>query len=261
MSTKSRTVTVVVIIAAIGLYVFIAHGRGIWVPLWLRITGERTVGGVLARYGPAARARMKPHFERAHIAYPPKEVSVLVFKREKRMAIWASDGKRWAFIRDYPILAASGHAGPKLRQGDYQVPEGLYRIGGLNPNSSYHLSIRVDYPNSFDQRMAQRDGRTNLGGDIFIHGKAASIGCVAIGDVAIEEVFTLVAETGTPHVRLVLAPNDLRVAGAPMSESTPLWVAQLYRTIAATLAQFPVWLESNSAVDVRGLSKVKAFAK
>src|SRR5262245_2222477 len=106
MSTKSRTVAVVAVIAAIALYVFIAHGRGIWMPLWLRIVGERSVAEVLKKYGPAARARLKPHFDRARIAYPPKEVSVLVFKRERRMAIWASDGKRWAFIRDYPILAA-----------------------------------------------------------------------------------------------------------------------------------------------------------
>lgn len=223
---------------------------------------QRTVADAVAQYGDAARARLRPYFTRAHVAYPPRRIALLVFKRERRLVVWARDDRSgWRFIRDYAVLAASGRSGPKQRQGDYQVPEGMYRIALLNPNSSYHLSMLVNYPNDFDRAQAQRDHRTNLGGDIFIHGKAASIGCVAIGDVAIEEVFTLVAETGPPHVRLVLAPNDLRVAGAPMSESTPLWVAQLYRTIAATLAQFPVWLESNSAVDVRGLSKVKAFAK
>ena len=137
-----------------------------------------------------------------------------MFKNERRVAVWARSGTSWRFIRNYPILAASGHAGPKLRQGDLQVPEGVYRIEHLNPNSSYHLSMKVSYPNAFDRRMAARDGRTRLGGDIFIHGKDVSIGCVALGDRAIEELFTLVAETGHAKVKVIIAPNDLRVAGA-----------------------------------------------
>src|SRR6185369_2883358 len=100
---------------------------------------------------------------------------------------------------------------------------------------------KVSYPNDFDRRQAARDGRTQLGGDIFIHGKNVSIGCIALGDPAIEEIFTLAADTGPPRIRVIIAPNDLRVAGAPLVESTPLWVAGLYRTIAAALAEFPVW--------------------
>lgn len=255
MSRRKSLALVAALVVVAGSYLFIAHGRGIWVPLWLRVVGERSVADVLARYGSAARARMKPYFDRARIPYPPQRVSVLVFKRERRMAVWASYGNRWRFIRDYPILAASGHAGPKLREGDRQVPEGLYRVAGLNPNSSYHLSILVDYPNAFDRQMAQREKRTRLGGDIFIHGKSASIGCVAIGDVAIEDVFTLVAETGPRNVGLTFAPNDLRAAGAPLPDDAPLWVAQLYRTIAAALAEFPLWMESNSAMDIHGMRK------
>lgn len=255
MRRRKLLALVVALVVVGGSYLFIAHGRGIWVPLWLRVVGERSVPDVLARYGPAARARMKPYFDRARMPYPPQRVSILVFKRERRVAVWASDGNQWRFIRDYPILAGSGHAGPKLREGDQQVPEGLYRVAGLNPNSSYHLSILVDYPNAFDRQMALREKRTRLGGDIFIHGKAASIGCVAIGDVAIEDVFTLVAEAGPRNVRLTFAPNDLRVAGAPLREDAPAWVAQLYRTIAAALADFPLWMESNSAIEIRGMHK------
>jgi hypothetical protein len=119
------------------------------------------------------------------------------------------------------------------------------------------LSMKVSYPNEFDQQMAQRDGRTRLGGDIFIHGKNVSIGCVALGDPAIEHLFTLVADTGMARTRVIIAPNDLRVAGASTSGSMPLWVGQLYRNIAAALADFPIALESNSAFDVTGRSKVQ----
>jgi hypothetical protein len=121
----------VVLIAASGA--FIAFGRGIWYPLLLQIRGPRSVADVLAKFGPDARARLKPHFQRAGVAYPPKELAILGFKAEKRVALWARNGGEWRFIRDYPVLAASGHAGPKLREGDQQVPEGVYRIHGSSP--------------------------------------------------------------------------------------------------------------------------------
>src|SRR5436190_607476 len=80
----------------------------------------------------------------------------------------------WRFVREYPVMAASGGRGPKLREGDGQVPEGMYTIDWLNPNSSYHLSMHVDYPNAFDRAHAADDGRTALGGAIMIHGRDVS---------------------------------------------------------------------------------------
>jgi len=241
------------------LIAFVAFGRGLWYPLLLRVTGTRTVADVVAKYGPAARARLKPHFDKAGVKWPPREIALLVLKNEGRVAVWARSGTSWRFIRNYPILAASGHAGPKLLQGDLQVPEGVYRIEHLNPMSSYHLSMKVSYPNAFDRKMATRDGRTRLGGDIFIHGKDVSIGCVALGDRAIEELFTLVAETGHGKVKVIIAPNDLRVAGPQFHESPPRWIRELYAIVAAALAEFPVWMESDEAFDVFGTGKARVF--
>jgi hypothetical protein len=263
MRPRHIRVVIVALAVIVAAGLFVVYGRSIWYPMLLRVTGPRTVADAVARYGGAGRARLKPHFARAGVAYPPRQLALLVFKRERRVAVWArasgaagSQPAGWRFIRDYPILAASGHAGPKLRQGDYQVPEGVYRIEWLNPNSSYHLSMKVSYPNAFDRRMATADRRTNLGGDIFIHGKNVSIGCVALGDPAIEELFTLAADTGPQRIKIVIAPNDLRTGGAILHETAPQWIGQLYRTVAAALAEFPVWMESNSALDVRGMSKV-----
>lgn len=247
--------TLVLILVAGAL--FYSYGRAIWMPLYVQVFGGRSVADVVAKYGPAARARLQPHFQRAGVAYPPKRLALLVFKKENRLVLWADDGRSWRYIRSYPVLAASGNPGPKLREGDYQVPEGVYRIAHLNPNSSYHLSMKVDYPNAFDRQMAARDKRTRLGGDIFIHGKALSIGCVAVGDRAIEELFTLVAQTGYQRVKVIIAPNDLRTGGPLLHERAPLWVATLYRTVAAALAEFPVAFESDVAFDVRGMPKAK----
>lgn len=83
-------------------------------------------------------------------------------------------------------------------------PEGVYVIEWLNPNSRYHLSMRVSYPNAWDRQEATRENRTQLGGDIMIHGSNASIGCLAMGDEAAEDLFILAARTGISHVDVIL---------------------------------------------------------
>jgi murein L,D-transpeptidase YafK len=200
-----------------------------------------TVEGRVAVYGAAARQRMRPAFEAAGIAYPPGAVALVGLKQERRLEVYAGPRPgELRFVHAYPVLAASGLLGPKLREGDLQVPEGVYRIALLNPNSRYHLSLRVDYPNAFDRRNAAADGRSDLGGDIMIHGNAVSIGCVAIGDVAIEEVFVLAADVGHERVSVVLSPVDLRSAPLPaaLAEAHP-WSDELYAAIRAALAPLP----------------------
>jgi hypothetical protein len=84
------------------------------------------------------------HSISAGLDYPAASLAFVAIKDERRLEVYAraSEGDAWRHVRDYPVLAASGRAGPKLRQGDRQVPEGVYRIELLNPNSRYHLSLR-----------------------------------------------------------------------------------------------------------------------
>ncbi len=199
--------------------------------------GKRTVNDVVSHYAPSVEPVLREHFSRAGAHYPPRRMAFLAFKEERLLEVWVEENGRWLKVARYPIKAASGRAGPKLRQGDHQVPEGLYRLLWLNPNSQYHLSMKVDYPNAFDRAQARRDGRTELGGDIFIHGRAASIGCLAMGDAAIEELFVLVARTGAANVEVVIAPRDLRVRPAP-NVPVPAWTSALYTRIAERLKAF-----------------------
>ena len=194
----------------------------------------------LAEISPGATIRLTQKFEAAKVAWPPTAMSLLAIKDEKVLELYArsADGT-WKFIHRYPVLAASGGLGPKLKQGDKQVPEGVYAISFLNPNSRYHVSLRVNYPNAFDREMAAADGRDNLGGDIMIHGKAASVGCLAIGDEASEEVFVLAAQIGLPNVKLIIAPTDLRRRSAPSVEaSQPKWLPKLYTEVATAMADY-----------------------
>lgn len=214
-------------------------GRAVWVPIYQMMAGDRTVAEVLAEYGEPATQRLAARFEAAGLRFPPSEVALVGLKAERRLELWAPRGDAWQHVADYKITAASGVAGPKLREGDRQVPEGLYRISGLNPNSRYHLSMKLDYPNAFDRHHAKRDGRADPGSDIFIHGKSVSVGCLAVGDEAIEELFVLAALIGKHKVSVVVAPFDgRRTPLLPAAEGLAPWTPELYAMIAKALRKY-----------------------
>ena len=196
------------------------------------LSGQRIVRDNLQSYSAATR-KLTPYFVKAKVSYPPREVILIALKQEMKLELWAKGSGEFRFIRDYHIQAASGVAGPKLRQGDRQVPEGIYRIAELNPNSHYHLSMKINYPNEFDRFHAGQEGRTKLGSGIFIHGKSASIGCLAMGDEAIEELYVLTAQVGSENVKVVIAPHDPRTYPLKAdSEEDPEWTPELYSIIS-----------------------------
>ena len=194
----------------------------------------------LAQISPTASKRLWKKFNSAKAAWPPEEIALVAIKDEKLLELFARpEGGEWQFVHGYPVLAASGGPGPKLRQGDKQVPEGVYRITLLNPNSRYHVSLRVNYPNDFDRQMAKLEGRSNLGGDIMIHGKAVSAGCLAVGDEAAEELFVLAAHIGLESIKLIIAPTDFRRRGVPSVDADkPKWLPELYTEVASAMSEF-----------------------
>lgn len=214
----------------------------VWGQVRSRLRAPASVAERVKQYGSVVHARLQPHFTRLGVAYPPRAVMLVGLKAERRVEVWVSgDGKKFQLLTSYPIRAASGVLGPKQREGDQQVPEGLYRIELLNPNSLYHLSLRVNYPNDFDRRQAKAEGRTRLGGDIMIHGSDVSIGCIALGDAAAEDLFVLAAETGLKHLSVILSPVDFRVRDLPADiKPLPPWTAELYAAIKTELARLPV---------------------
>lgn len=205
-----------------------------------RVKGVATVKERLEQYGHIVQERLSGEFERAEVKWPPKKITLIGLKEEKQLEVWVSqDGDDFCFLKSYPILKASGTAGPKLKEGDRQVPEGLYGIESLNPNSRFHLSLRINYPNAFDRKMAAQEERTNLGGDIMIHGSRVSIGCLAMGDPAAEELFILAAETGVDNISVILSPVDFRVREFEGDLSQmPSWVPELYEQIQVELRNY-----------------------
>ncbi|GMW01938.1 MAG: hypothetical protein AMXMBFR84_30740 [Candidatus Hydrogenedentota bacterium] len=108
----------------------------------------------------------------------------------------------------------------------------------LNPKSSFCLSLRVNYPNAFDVAWAENENRTSLGGDLRIHGSAASIGCLAIGDRAIEEIFCIVAKFGMDKTRVIIAPVDYRRDSGERGVCTLNVPEHLYDDIAEALEAY-----------------------
>ncbi len=116
-------------------------------------------------------------------------------KEEKKLELWGSSLKKeeWKLIKTYAICSASGDLGPKRKEGDLQVPEGFYHIEErrFNPVSSFHLSLGLNYPNASDKVLSDKK---KPGGDIYIHGACASIGCLAMTDDFIQEIYVLAVE-------------------------------------------------------------------
>ena len=131
---------------------------------------------------------------------------IRIFKKEEKLEVWMQkDSGEYALFLDYPICIYSGELGPKTREGDKQSPEGFYAVGreAMNPNSQYHLSFNLGYPNAYDRAHGYS------GSMLMVHGKCVSIGCYAMGDRQIEEIYTLVGsalQRGQPYVRVHAFP-------------------------------------------------------
>lgn len=205
-----------------------------------KLKGKATVSDRVAEYGTTTEARWRPFFEASGVSYPPQKLIFVGLKQEKHLEVYAANNNQSPrFIRSFSILAASGKLGPKLRMGDLQVPEGFYHIESLNPNSAFHLALRVSYPSEQDRAQAALEGRTELGSDIMIHGSNASVGCLAMGDQAAEDLFVLAAETGIENIEVLLCPLDFRTTPVPSDPKRPAWVQTRYSQLEKALKKLP----------------------
>ncbi len=234
--------------------------------LFVAVTATCVVGIGAVALAPAIRRELRSRFSSASVQQRVAEVSgrvlpvwesrlqavglpaiperlILVADKTARaclvLAPAGADGS-WVQLARYSFTAASGTTGPKLREGDHQVPEGFYGVESLNPNSRFHLALRVGYPSPADLDAAAADARPRdtLGGDIMIHGGASSVGCIALGDSAIEELFWLVATVGKEHVELLITPGCQPTK--LVSATTPGWLARRYGQLEARFVELGI---------------------
>jgi len=141
---------------------------------------------------------------------------IRVFKKEAQLEVWAKSlkGSAYQLIKKYEICCSSGELGPKRKQGDGQVPEGVYEIDRFNPSSNFYLSLGISYPNASDRILGNKG---NLGGDIFIHGSCVTIGCMPLTDDKIKEVYLMAVEAkSSGHAKIPVHIFPFRMKDANM---------------------------------------------
>lgn len=133
---------------------------------------------------------LKKQFEQAKLQWPPKQLYIRSFKFDSQLEVWVrnSNKEKYQLFKTYKVCALSGNLGPKRMEGDYQVPEGFYYINNFNPNSEYHLSLGINYPNASDLLLSDS---AKPGSEIYIHGSCTTVGCIPVMDKPMEEIYIL----------------------------------------------------------------------
>jgi murein L,D-transpeptidase YafK len=152
----------------------------------------------------AAINRVKPQLEsqlKTRNLHWGSPLFIRIFKESNELEVWLQKGTAFSHFKTYPICYFSGKLGPKLQQGDGQSPEGFYFVTPtrMNPASTFHLSFNLGYPNHSERDL----GRT--GDFLMVHGDCVSIGCYAMTDAQIEEIYALASaalEHGQPYFRV-----------------------------------------------------------
>ncbi len=149
-------------------------------------------------------------------------VFIRTFKKESQLEVWMKpqNANQYTLFRTYPICSYSGGLGPKLRTGDKMTPEGFYAItpAGLQPQSRYHLALNIGFPNAYDRYH----GRT--GDLLMIHGACDSVGCFAMSNSQIEEIYYLVEQAlnhGQASIAVHAFPFRLSEANLAQYRNSP----------------------------------------
>ena len=261
------SIGIFIFIILIGIALFYIFGKSIWYPYYEKLYIERDVKPVvpveckeclecrkkhldinLSKWSPlpyiipkekiSTKQRLNRHLGNGGFVFYPKKLTLIGMKYERKLEVWGELNGKWSMIGLYSFTGFSGRLGPKIEEGDRQIPEGIYKISYLNPNSKFHLSLRVNYPNAFDKKIAKKEKRTGLGGDIMIHGSNVTIGCIPIGDESIEELYMLAEKVGIANIKVILAPVDFRKMNVNIKEDKHPWLRELYDEITKEMKEF-----------------------
>ncbi len=156
---------------------------------------------------------LRKQFEAKKLQWPPQELYIRSFKYDRLLEVWVKSEPKDVFklFKSYKICMQSGTIGPKRMEGDFQMPEGFYYINEFKPNSNFHLSLGLNYPNASDKILSDS---YRPGNSIYIHGKCLSVGCIAIDNLPIEEVYLMTSyarEAGQEFIPVHVYPVKYNV--------------------------------------------------
>ncbi|MFZ2905503.1 MAG: L,D-transpeptidase family protein [Cyclobacteriaceae bacterium] len=138
-------------------------------------------------------AVVKKYFTDKKFSVDQFQLFIRAFKKEQKLEVWIKekDKQEFALLHTYDFCTTSGTLGPKRKEGDLQIPEGVYHISHFNPQSNFYLSLGLNYPNVSDKILSHK---VAPGGSIYIHGNCVTIGCIPITDDKIKELYVLAVE-------------------------------------------------------------------
>lgn len=164
---------------------------------------------------------VKNYFLHKNLNYQGAQIFLRAFKQEMKLEVWVKPklAEHYSLLHTYDFCSTSGALGPKRKEGDLQIPEGLYHINHFNPQSNFHLSLGINYPNRADRIL----GDKHPGGAIYIHGNCVTIGCIPITDDKIKELYILAVEArhgGQQKLPVHIFPARLDEQGLKELEDT-----------------------------------------
>lgn len=195
---------------------------------------------------------LRKQFEAKGLKWPAKYIYIRSFKYDSQLEVWVKNNTldQFKLFKTFKICAMAGSLGPKRMQGDYQVPEGFYYINEFKPNSVYHLSLGLNYPNASDKILSDS---LYPGGDIFIHGSCVTEGCIPITNDQIEDLYVI-----TSHAR-AMGQDYIPVHIFPIQFNNPKSVGYLdrylkiyrtYKPLADNLEAAYSYFETNRQIPV-----------
>ncbi len=223
-----RNIVYLIFIAAISLLVFAMLSADNSSSFWLEVKDQfqRRISKIIPDYDPVASSpgRLAKRLENAGLVRGAP-VFIRIFKEESQLEVWLKKDGRYHLLHSYAICKWSGKLGPKLKEGDHQSPEGFYEVAKrqLNPQSRHHLSFNIGFPNAFDQSLKR------TGSYLMVHGGCSSIGCYAVTDSYIDEIYSLVEialNHGQKSVPVHIFPfrmSDERLSREYENQWYPFW--------------------------------------
>jgi murein L,D-transpeptidase YafK len=158
---------------------------------------------------------VRQYFANANVPYHGFSLFIRAFKSERIVEAWvkSSNSSTYTLLKTFPFCASSGSLGPKRKEGDLQIPEGVYSLNHFNPESNFHLSLGLNYPNPSDKILSDKKCP---GSAIYIHGNCVTVGCIPITDNLIKELYILAVEArnnGQKNIPIHVFPSRLDDAG------------------------------------------------
>lgn len=195
---------------------------------------------------------LRKQFESKKLDWPARYVYIRSFKYDSQLEVWVKNSAKETFrlFKTYKVCAMAGSLGPKRMQGDYQVPEGFYYINEFKPNSAYHLSLGLNYPNASDRLLSDS---LAPGGDIYIHGSCVTEGCIPINNDQIEELYIITSYAramGQEYIPVHIFPVQFNNARSMVYLERFLQMYKSYRPLVSTLRSAYEYFDKNRQIPV-----------